>query len=435
MLARSATGSFRDALGTLEQLVTYGGAEVKLEDVLDILGVADAELVLDAAEALADHDPKARAAHRQAALRLGPRHHAVHARPLGAPAPPVRRPDARRGARLVLGHGRAAPSGSSAQAERISQGELLRAIDFLAAGARGGQGRLGAAHPAGDGAAEGHPAAGRPLDPGAHAPHRAARVAGSAPAPRQPAPAAPPEPPSRSRSPSRSDRRTPAAEPRTATRRARSRAVRAARRPRRSPSRRPSPSRRSSSTACWRSGPRSARRWPRRTGCSARRSAPPGRWRIEGDRLTVAFPADAAFVKKKAEANRDLVQHALRGLTGAALTVAYELRDGGPDAEPVTLDEAELIERLRVGVRRRRGLRRRGVAMAGSAQPGPDDEAGPADAGRDGQGRAAAEERGGGGERRRRHGDRQGLRLARAARAADRSRRRSTPRTSSCSRT
>src|ERR671930_1958814 len=32
MIARSATGSFRDALGTLEQLVTYGGKEVKLDD-------------------------------------------------------------------------------------------------------------------------------------------------------------------------------------------------------------------------------------------------------------------------------------------------------------------------------------------------------------------------------------------------------------------
>src|SRR5215218_5866979 len=46
MLARSATGSFRDALGTLEQLVTYGGNQVQLDDVRDILGVADAELVL-----------------------------------------------------------------------------------------------------------------------------------------------------------------------------------------------------------------------------------------------------------------------------------------------------------------------------------------------------------------------------------------------------
>src|SRR3954452_7380754 len=43
MIARAATGSFRDALGTLEQLVTYGGNEVKLDDVLEVLGVADAE--------------------------------------------------------------------------------------------------------------------------------------------------------------------------------------------------------------------------------------------------------------------------------------------------------------------------------------------------------------------------------------------------------
>ena len=68
---------------------------------------------------------------------------------------------------------------------------------------------------------------------------------------------------------------------------------------------------------------------------------------LEGERLTVAFPADAAFVKKKAEANRELVQQAVRGLSGSALTVVYELRDGGPHAEVATLDEAELIERLR----------------------------------------------------------------------------------------
>src|SRR5437588_853739 len=46
MIARAATGSFRDALGTLEQLVTYGGKEIKLDDVLEVLGVADAELLL-----------------------------------------------------------------------------------------------------------------------------------------------------------------------------------------------------------------------------------------------------------------------------------------------------------------------------------------------------------------------------------------------------
>jgi DNA polymerase-3 subunit gamma/tau len=68
---------------------------------------------------------------------------------------------------------------------------------------------------------------------------------------------------------------------------------------------------------------------------------------VEGDRVTVAFPPDAAFVKKKAEANRDLVARALRGLTGHSLTVAYELRDDARPAGPELLGEEELIERLR----------------------------------------------------------------------------------------
>src|SRR6476661_2254224 len=37
LLARHATGSFRDALGTLEQLVTYSGATIAIDDVLAVL--------------------------------------------------------------------------------------------------------------------------------------------------------------------------------------------------------------------------------------------------------------------------------------------------------------------------------------------------------------------------------------------------------------
>jgi hypothetical protein len=68
---------------------------------------------------------------------------------------------------------------------------------------------------------------------------------------------------------------------------------------------------------------------------------------LEGDRLIVAFPTDAAFVKKKAEQGRDIVQQALRGLTGSPLGIAYELREDGDRSGPVTLGEEELIERLR----------------------------------------------------------------------------------------
>jgi len=59
MIARKASGSFRDALGTLEQLVTYGGKDVELDDVLANLGVADATLILETAETLAANDPRA----------------------------------------------------------------------------------------------------------------------------------------------------------------------------------------------------------------------------------------------------------------------------------------------------------------------------------------------------------------------------------------
>ncbi len=59
LIARAATGSFRDALGTLEQLVTYGGAQIALEDVMAVLGVTDAELLFEAVDAVAAGDARA----------------------------------------------------------------------------------------------------------------------------------------------------------------------------------------------------------------------------------------------------------------------------------------------------------------------------------------------------------------------------------------
>src|SRR5687767_6971726 len=56
LIARSATGSFRDGLGTLEQLVAYSGRSIALEDVLAVLGAADADLVFGAVDAVAAGD-------------------------------------------------------------------------------------------------------------------------------------------------------------------------------------------------------------------------------------------------------------------------------------------------------------------------------------------------------------------------------------------
>ena len=126
---------------------------------------------------------------------------------------------------------------------------------------------------------------------------------------------------------------------------------------------------------------------------------------VEAERLTVAFPPDAAFVKKKAEANRELVQRAVRGLTGHTLAVDYELREDATPAGPALLGEAGADRTSAGGVRRRGSLRRRGALGDGRpAQHERHAQAGPEDAGRHGQGSGRAEERGGRGQRRRRHG-------------------------------
>ena len=132
MLARAATGSFRDALGTLEQLVTYGGPEVKLDDVLDILGVADADLVLDTADALAGRDPKAALLAVQRLSDSGRdftqfmRDLSGHLRHLFVVQTLGEVPDS---FSVTAEH----TDRLGAQAERFSQGEILRAIDLLAA--------------------------------------------------------------------------------------------------------------------------------------------------------------------------------------------------------------------------------------------------------------------------------------------------------------
>jgi DNA polymerase III subunit gamma/tau len=132
LLARHATGSFRDALGTLEQLVTYSGATIAIEDVLAVLGVADADLVFGALDAVAGHDPKAALL---AVAKLGEtgrdmgafmRDLEIHARELlvvqtlgSVPSEIAITPD--RDQRLAE------------QAARVTQADAVRVLDLLAA--------------------------------------------------------------------------------------------------------------------------------------------------------------------------------------------------------------------------------------------------------------------------------------------------------------
>jgi DNA polymerase-3 subunit gamma/tau len=66
--------------------------------------------------------------------------------------------------------------------------------------------------------------------------------------------------------------------------------------------------------------------------------------------LTVAFPAEAAFLKRKAEQDdhRRVVTEALRAVTGRPLTLRFELREG-PELMSATgepLSGEELVRRF-----------------------------------------------------------------------------------------
>jgi DNA polymerase-3 subunit gamma/tau len=351
MIARAATGSFRDALGTLEQLVTYGGKEVELDDVLDILGVADAELVLDTAEALAGGDPKAALLAVQRLSDSGRdftqfmRDLSAHLRHLFVVQTLGEVPDS---FSVTAEH----TDRLANQAERLSQAQIVRTIEFLAAGiaaVRDGsepriqlelallkatqpqadlslqalmfrieqlERRLAGEAPAADGApaAEARPAASTPAEP---APEAHAPVS-------QPAPVA-------------------------GARGGSSAATAQAVAPERhedeleEPTAAPAPDL-ERLQALWPAVADAVREQNAMVGALLGGARP---IELDGDRVTVAFPENAVFMKKKAEGYRELVQGVVRGLTGRTLAIVYELSGEGVTAEPVVLSEEELIERLR----------------------------------------------------------------------------------------
>ena len=136
LIARSATGSFRDALGTLEQLLAYSGASIALEDVLAVLGAADADLVFSTVDAVASGNARDALL---AAARLSDSGRDVgrffgdleaHARGLmivqvlRGEVPPELQVTAEQDARLVE------------QARRVAPADVVRLLDLLAAGLR-----------------------------------------------------------------------------------------------------------------------------------------------------------------------------------------------------------------------------------------------------------------------------------------------------------
>ncbi|HEX6652974.1 MAG TPA: DNA polymerase III subunit gamma/tau [Thermoleophilaceae bacterium] len=335
MLARAATGSFRDALGTLEQLVTYGGTEVKLDDVLEILGVADAELVLAAGEALADRDPRAALLTVQSLSESGRdftqfmRDLSAHLRHLFVVQTLGHVPDS---FSVTAEH----TDRLSAQADRLSQGEILRAIDFLASAIAavkdGSEPRiqlemalLKATQPQADlslqalmfridqleaALGKSAPSAG---------PAESADGGSSAPPPRAAASSGPAASAAAAPAPAPAPRAESSPQPVGAVEL-------------------------DQIVTLW---PAVAEAVAEENGMLSAALSAATPTALEADRLTVAFPADAAFVKKKAEQGRDLVATAVRGITGQSLALDFELSDVAPVAGTATLDHDQLIERLR----------------------------------------------------------------------------------------
>jgi DNA polymerase-3 subunit gamma/tau len=58
MIARSAGGSFRDALGTLDQLLAYSADAIAIDDVLELLGAPDADLLFGVVDGVIAEDPR-----------------------------------------------------------------------------------------------------------------------------------------------------------------------------------------------------------------------------------------------------------------------------------------------------------------------------------------------------------------------------------------
>jgi len=340
MIARSAQGSFRDALGTLDQLVAFGGSQVELDSVLQVLGAADADLLFEAVDAVAAEDARAVLAGVEKMARSGR--------------------DPTQFARDLLDHLRhllitqttgevsdtflVTESGAdrlAAQAAAIGPATLMRAIDELAAS-------LTAVREGDDARLAVEVAllkAARPdLDPGSEGLLRRIerlerRIAGGAPAAQpaapEPEPAAPAEP-----APDPESGEGPAAEGPEPT----------AGEPPLEGDEEPLDLE------------RMVRLWPavldqmRQSG-SAMLSAlfeearPVGVDR-ESAVLRIGFPASATFNKRKAEAaeQRERFSEALRTVIGERLRPVYVMLDGEPaeeDGADEEVDEAALLERLK----------------------------------------------------------------------------------------
>jgi DNA polymerase III subunit gamma/tau len=355
LLARHATGSFRDALGTLEQLVTYTGTTVATGDVLAVLGVADSDLLFDALDAVAAGDARgawlaaARLADTGRDIAQFVKDLEAHARDLlvvqtlgEVPAELRLTPD--RDERLAD------------QARRIPGASIIRLLDLLAEALRtikeGADARtrletalvkaaspeldpttralttrlerLESALASGGGAARAASPVAEPAPAAAERPPAAEPVAAA----EQPAHAQPPvSPPSPAPEPQQAQALS-AAPARAATAVAEEPTLDAIR-------------------SLWPAVLDALRADKGALAASLSEAQPV---ELRGKQLVVAFDQDDGFNRRMADhpGDRTAVEEALRHLAGADLKIAYEHRDlGNDDHEPQPPSEDELVNRFK----------------------------------------------------------------------------------------
>ncbi len=349
LVARHATGSFRDALGTLEQLVTYAGERtIETPDVLAVLGVADAELLFAAVDAIVARDPAAalRAAAALADSGRDPgqvlRDLELHGRELLTvqvlgEVPAEIRVTPERDRRL------------SEQAQALSGTDTVRLLDLVSAAleatSNGAQARIQlelllakAAAPELDPSVAALLSRLERLEAGRPAPTASAPAPSEAPAPpasetpNPPPPPSPgppppkPEPPTASTSTPAPQPPPPAAEPAAPN----------------------GPLTLEAATAAWPAVVDLVRADNAMVAALLTEARPAS---VTERELVVAFPLGADFLKRKAEQDdhRRAVGEALRTATGHRLLVRYEIRDtevSAPPAGAPVLSGEELVRRF-----------------------------------------------------------------------------------------
>jgi len=372
LLARHASGSFRDALGMLEQLETYSGGEITLPDVLAVLGISDSELLFRTLDAVASDDPRSALLSVAAALEGGrdpaafTRELEAHARELlivqtlGGTVPPEIALTPDHDARL------------QAQAEAIGAAVLIRLLDLLSAAllaVRAGSdartqlelAAIRAASPDFDPATAAITArlerleSARPTAPAAAQQPREPVQAAQPPAPQ----AAPPEPnghepnaldaPKPAVSPAKADEPTGDVPPEPNGHEPN---ALDAPKPAVSPAKADEPT----GDALPMTLQTLVEAWPAVVATLRASNAMLGAViedaqpvELDGSRLVLAFAADAAFLRRKAQdrASRAALSDAVTQVTGRSLSLDYELLEAADSAAPVTLTEEELVRRLK----------------------------------------------------------------------------------------